>query len=62
MSDEGPEGSEIYVNEDGIMCENSPVPQSKKPKVYLKPLPLDKLRTNGSTNVPLKALPVIGAP
>jgi hypothetical protein len=47
-------------NEDGIDL-NSPVPQQKKPKVYLKPLPLDKIKTNGSSNVPLKPVPIIGS-
>jgi hypothetical protein len=47
-------------NEDGIDL-NSPVPQQKKPKVYLKPLPLDKIKTNGSSNVPLNPVPIIGS-
>ena len=49
-------------NDDGIDL-NSPVPQQqqKRPKVYLKPLPLDKIKTNGSSNAPLKPLPMIGS-
>ena len=62
IDDGSEEGSDVLINEDGIEISNSPAPQQKKPKVYLKPLPLDKLKPNGSSsNVPLKPLPVIGA-
>ena len=61
IEDGSEEGSDVLINEDGVAIGNSPAPQQKKPKVYLKPLPLDKLKSNGSsTNAPLKPLPIVG--
>ena len=54
------EANSITEGNEDEMDLNSPVPQQKKPKVYLKPLPLDKIKTNGSSNVPLNPIQMSG--